>query len=572
MSESNSNNTDPSAMSAGGQTPEPIALVPLPGSERPAAAELRTAALAPEPANPATAVDNEPVEATVILRRRAPLEQAGTGTPTPTAEFAAAFGADPDDAALVTSTLEALGITTVSSDLASRRLRISGSVSNISRAFGTSITLVPASTQGDGAAAHRYREGALSIPAALDGVVTAVLGIDDRPQAKTQYRIARGSSAATATNSGGAALAIAKARAASVSYTPPELGRIYAFPAGTDGAGQTIAIIELGGGYRQSDLDTYFDGLGLTVPTLTAVGVDGASNSPGDASGADGEVLLDIEVAGALSPASNIVVYFAPNTDAGFLDAVAEAAHATPTPAAISISWGQSEDQWTAQARAAFDDALADAVQLGATVTAAAGDNGSSDGSADGTNHADFPASSPHALACGGTSLRASGGTVQSETVWNDGSGGATGGGVSDVFGLPSWQEGVGVPTGIAGATVAATARTPVVPRAIGGRGVPDVAANADPNTGYEVLINGERAVYGGTSAVAPLWAALIARMAQSLDRPLGLLQPALYASGAGFRDVVTGDNGSYSAGPGWDACTGLGVPNGTALLAALRS
>ena len=154
--------------------------------------------------------------------------------------------------------------------------------------------------------------------------------------------------------------------------------------------------------------------------------------------------MLDIEVAGALAPGADQVVYFAPNTDAGFVDAISEAAHADPTPVAISISWGLSEDGWTAQARTAMDDAMADAAALGVTVTAAAGDDGSSDRTSDGQVHVDFPASSPHALACGGTRLQAdpADGSVTSETVWNNGTGnGATGGGVSGVFGLPVWQR-----------------------------------------------------------------------------------------------------------------------------------
>jgi len=284
-----------------------------------------------------------------------------------------------------------------------------------------------------------------------------------------------------------------------------------------------------------------------------------------DPNGADGEVLLDIEVAGALAPKASLVVYFAPNTDAGFLDAISEAAHATPAPAAISISWGQSEDAWTGQARTAFDQALADAAALGVTVTVAAGDDGSTDRATDGKSHVDFPASSPHALACGGTRLEADPGTgaVTSETVWDNGAGkGATGGGVSDAFSLPSWQKTVGVPSR-AGTT---------------GRGVPDVAGVADPQTGYQVRVDGKDLVIGGTSAVAPLWAALVARLAQSTGRRFGLLQPALYGTltaGAvppGFRDITSGSNGAYSAGNGWDPCTGLGVPDGTALLTALRA
>ena len=514
-------------------TPElssvPLDLVALPGSERPHATGLVPASVPLDP--------DGIVEATLILRRRDAMSTAdAVDTRMTSEELGRRYGADPADADLVGATLTALGIRVLGTDLASRRIRIAGTLANLGRVFGTSLSA--ASIDGI-AAPHRIRSGGLSIPAQLDGVVTAVLGLDNRPQARPQYRIS-------------------SARAASVSYTPVQLGELYKFPVGTNGAGQTIAVIELGGGYETADLNTYFSGLGVGNPSVTAVGVDGAKNEPGqDPSGADGEVLLDIEVIGALSPAAKILVYFAPNTDGGFLDAVADAAHATPTPTAMSISWGQSEDQWTAQARTALDDALLDAAALGVTVTAAAGDNGSSDGSGGSSNHADFPASSPHALACGGTSLRAKGTAISSETVWNDGAGGgATGGGVSDVFALPSWQAGVGVP---------AVAKP-------GGRGVPDVAGNADPQTGYQVLVDGTHAVYGGTSAVAPLWAALVARLAQSLGSPLGLLQPKLYPLHAALHDITSGNNGAYKAKKGWDACTGLGTPNGTAILAGLKA
>ena len=252
----------------------------------------------------------------------------------------------------------------------------------------------------------------------------------------------------------------------------------------------------------------------LPVPSVTAVSVDGASNAPGsDPSGADGEVLLDIEVAGSVAPGAAQVVYFAPNTDQAFVDAISAAAHATPTPIVISISWGGPEDTWSAQSRTAIDQALSDAAALGITVTVAAGDNGSSDGVTDGKNHCDYPASSPYALACGGTRLDADTGTgaISSETVWNDGaSGGATGGGVSAMYSVPSWQASAGVPPA----------------SGTGGRGVPDVAGNADPQTGYQVLVDGKQVVYGGTSAVAPLWAALIARLAQATGRQFGLMQP----------------------------------------------
>ncbi|MGH3783900.1 MAG: S53 family peptidase [Pseudonocardiaceae bacterium] len=483
---------------------------------------------------------------TLVLRRRGELPDPAAAAPIPATTLAADYGADPADVDLVTATVTALGARVVSVQAAARLVRIEGTAAALSRMFGTSLELVTSQDPAAGEVTHRVPRTALSVPAVLDGIVTAVLGLDDRPQAQSRLRVAHPRSAV------------------STSYTPVQLGRIYRFPAGTDGAGHTIAIIELGGGFAPADLDSYFSRLGLQGPVVTAVGVDGGVNVPGkDPGGADGEVLLDIEVAGALAPAAAIVVYFAPNTDAGFLDAVAAAAHATPTPTAISISWGQSEDAWTGQARTAFDQALADAAVLGVTVTVAAGDTGSTDGGTDGRAHVDFPASSPHALACGGTRLDAdpTTGQVHAETVWNNGPGrGATGGGVSDVFGEPSWQLGAGVPPG----------------HGKPGRGVPDVAAVADPQTGYQVRVDGTDIVVGGTSAVAPLWAALVTRLAQAARRPLGLLAPALYQSvpagtaAPGFRDITTGGNGAYSAGPGWDPCTGLGVPDGAALLTAL--
>jgi kumamolisin len=516
-------------------TPDPTDTqrCPLPGSERPPAPS----------ASPAAPIDpSQEISITIVLRRRNELPAEAMASPIPREQFTAEFGADPADVERVTGTLVRNGIRIDQVDPGSRRIRATGPADALSQLFGTRLEQLTSPAPSGEQVSHRHRTGELTVPAELDGVVTAVLGLDDRPQTRANFRVAH-------------------PRAVSASFTPPQLGAIYSFPPDTDGTGQTIAIIELGGGFGQDDLDGYFGSLGLRTPSITAVGVDGAGNRAGqDPNGADGEVLLDIEVAGALAPGADFVVYFAPNTDAGFLDAVSQAAHADPTPTAISISWGASEDDWTAQARQAFDQALADAAALGVTVTVASGDDGSTDRASDGRSHVDFPAASPHALACGGTRLSADAdtGRITDETVWNNGAGnGATGGGVSATFALPSWQQHVGVPKN--------------------GRGVPDVAGDADPQTGYQVRVDGTDAVIGGTSAVAPLWAALIARLAQATGRRFGLIQPLLYANAgagtvpAGFRDVTSGDNGAYPAGPGWDACTGLGVPNGTALLAALQ-
>jgi len=509
------------------------ARVELPGSHRPRVAGLAD----PQPVPPATTV-----EVTLVLRRRAPLPEGlvtGRATIDPAA-LGAAHGADPADVATVVAALTAAGVGVVRVDAPSRRLVAAGPVAAVATLFGAELVQA---REGAEAGVRRYREGSLSVPAALAGVVTAVLGLDERPQAQSRHRVA--------------------ARIA-VSYTPPELARVYRFPPGTDGSGQSVAIVELGGGFATSDLSTYFTGLGQPTPVVTAVGVDGAVNTPGgDPNGADGEVLLDVEVVGGVAPAAAISVWFAPNTDRGFLDAVSDAVHASPTPAALSISWGGPEDSWTAQSRTALDDAFADAAALGVTVTAAAGDNGSSDGVPGGGVHADFPASSPRVLACGGTSLHAdpTTGTVRREVVWSGH--GATGGGVSAVFARPAWQATAGVPPAPTGSSG-------------GGRGVPDVAADADPQTGYQVLVDGQPAVIGGTSAVAPLWAGLVARLVQGGGARLGLLAPLLYAGiepgsvRPGFRDITSGSNGAYRAGPGWDACTGLGVPDGAALLSRL--
>lgn len=531
-------------------------LVPLPGSER---SRLSGA-------QPAGELDaNEAITVTVMLRRRAEVPQSlitGPQTLT-TAELADRYGADPADVGLATEVFGGFGLTTTQAHPGSRRLKVSGTIGELSAAFGTTLTrVVSPHPDGTGEVAHRYRSGTLSVPAELDGIVTAVLGLDNRPQARPQFRRPPRRVSAHATPEEAAEAKLS----AKVPLTALQVADLYQFPANTDGTGQTIAIIELGGGYTQSDLDSYFSGLHLATPSVTAVGVDGGSNSPGQE--ADGEVELDIEVAGAVAPGAAQVVYFAPNTDQGFIDAISEAVHAAPI--VVSISWGGPEDSWSPQSRSALDAAVADAAVLGVTVCVAAGDNGSSDdpNGQDGV-HCDFPASSPHALACGGTTLVGDMSTnkIVSEVVWNElaNNEGAGGGGVSDVFGLPSWQTGAGV------GDVSGTTTT--------GRGVPDVAGNADPVTGYLVVVDGHQPQpIGGTSAVAPLWAGLIARLGQATNKRFGLLQPLIYAGVAagtpapGFNDIVDGNNGAYAAGPGWDPCTGLGSPNGEALLTRLSS
>jgi kumamolisin len=542
-------------------------LVPLPGSERAPLADVTLAG----PLD-----TSERAEATLVLRRRAeiPAEIVEGPTVLTRDELAGQYGADPADVDLVRRTLGDLGLAVTSVDTATRRVRVAGTIGQLSSAFGVTLREVSSpAPKGHGTVTHRYREGELFVPAALEGVVTAVLGLDNRPQARPHFRVLGGGPVRAA-----AVGAAAAASAQDSTYPPNQVADIYQFPAGTDGAGQTIAVIELGGGFSASDLDTYFGGLGIPVPSITAVSVDGAFNNPGSG-GADVEVALDIDVIGAAAPGAAQLVYFAPNSDSGFIDAISEAAQATPAPIAISISWGQSEDAWTVQGRTAMDAAMADAAALGITVCVASGDNGSGDGVGDGEPHVDFPASSPHALACGGTKLIAdpSTGVISSEVVWNEtgSGGGAGGGGVSDVFDVPSWQADAGVPPRADGSSGAddSSGSDDSSDSDGSGRGVPDVAGNADPMTGYQIYSGGHAQVVGGTSAVAPLWAALVSRLAEATGKRFGLLQTALYAGVApgtavpGFRDITSGNNGAYAAGPGWDACSGLGSPDGTALM-----
>ncbi|WP_020470275.1 S53 family peptidase [Zavarzinella formosa] len=425
-----------------------------------------------------------------------------------------------------------------------RSVFLSGTAADFEAAFGTTIEQM----EHDGGT-YRGRTGALTVPAELADLVEGVFGIDNRPVAKPHFQ--RQKSAAGV-----------QPHASNGTFTPPQLAKLYNFPAGLDGTGQCIGIIELGGGYRTADIKAYFQKLGLPVPHVKTVRVDGGNNSPDNPDGADGEVMLDIEVAAAIAPKAVIAVYFAPNTDKGFLDAITLATHdKTNKPSVISISWGSAESLWSAQAKTSFDQALQTAAALGVTVCCASGDSGSADSVADGKSHVDFPASSPFALGCGGTKLVASGTSITSETVWNENpTSSATGGGVSDFFPVPAYQANAGVP-------VSAN------PGGHKGRGVPDVAGDADPNTGYFVRVDGQESVIGGTSAVAPLWAGLIALMNQKLGHPVGFLNPLLYGSVVGtgsFHDITSGNNGKYTAKPGWDPCTGWGSPNGAKLLQVL--
>jgi kumamolisin len=488
---------------------------------------------------------DERIAVTLRLRASKPLT---TTQPMYThAQYEAEHGAATADIALVEQFAQEHSLDVLEISTARRTVRLSGTVANLQTAFG--VTLQNYEHPGG---AYRGREGTLTLPEPMHEAVTAVLGLDNRPAATPHFRTRD-----NATNG------------ANPAFTPPQLAQLYSFPQGATGSGQTIGILELGGGFSATDLTTYFQQLGLTVPSVVAVSVDGAHNIPNNPDGNDGEVLLDIEVAGAVAPGASIAVYFTTNTDAGFLDALTTAIHDNVhKPSVISISWGGPEEGWTDQARSEFDQALQAAAALGVTVCVAAGDSGSydipaNDPSYDGQAHVDFPASNPWVLACGGTTVTSDGATITSEVVWNElaNNEGATGGGISDKYAVPDYQQGLLMPP---------SANAGAGP----GRGVPDVCGDADPTTGYQVLVDGTPTVVGGTSAVAPLWAGLIACLNQQLGRNIGFLNPLLYSQfgpNSVLTDITTGNNAQYQAAAGWDPCTGWGSPNGTNLLAALQ-
>ena len=520
---------------------------------------------------------------TVTVRRRNELpsleaqskQKPGERTYMTREEHAERHGADPADIAKVEAFARENGLRVTDRNPAQRTVTLSGAAPAYSKAFGVDLKMYKS-----GEVSYRGREGDILIPENLQGIVTSVTGLDNRPFAKPHYRIRRGT--ARAASVGATADRSTASASIPAGFTPPQLASLYNFPKNLDGTGQTIAILELGGGFHPAELTTYFQNLGIaTPPSVTAATyTNGGTNSPGtnalDPNNPDVEVMLDIEVSGSIAPGAKIVVYFAPDTtDQSFLGVMnAILTDTVNKPNIVSISWGGPEDEATAQFRNEFDQLLQSAASLGLTVCVAAGDNGSADLAADDPNwdgkaHVDFPASDPFVLACGGTQLTASSTAITEEVVWDDGKNDGTGGGVSRFFALPSYQQNAGVPP-------AADPAGPVM------RGVPDVAGDAAPASGYRIICDGTSfpdpsegiPPVGGTSAVAPLWAGLLARINQGLGRPVGFINPLLYAApeDGTFRDITSGNNGDYKASKGWDACTGLGTPNGQSLLQSLTS
>jgi len=499
---------------------------------------------------------------TVKLRPRNPLPQpddVARMSAMTRQEFQEHHGANESDMQDVEQTFNALGLSLVSKDAASRRMKFTGTAETMERAFDTHLFRAVREDH-----VFRARTGDLRIPSNLEGKIVGVFGLDTRRMAHRRRQAD--------------ALAVANSeQPLRPWFTPGELAAIYDFPPG-NGDGQTIAILEFGGEYSEADLRLFAQRTGATaIPEVEAVDVGSLSPTNHRAPDATGEVMLDIEVVAGAAPGAKQVIYFSNFTEQGWIDAIDTAVHdAMRKPDVISISWGMAEGEqiWTDQATDVINDSLKAAALLGVTVFVAAGDDGSDDQAADGRAHVNFPASSPFVVAVGGTMLPRQRGKL-TELVWKEGDGlrrdggGSTGGGISAVFARPAWQN----------VTISS-----VNPGAIDGRIIPDIAANAAASTGYFVVSGGRSGVAGGTSAATPLWAALTARLNAVLasdGKRVGYLTPRLYqpnpksagepVGAAGCNDVTKGNNvtaaaGGYHAAVGFDAVTGWGSPKGRKL------
>ncbi|OXC73402.1 Kumamolysin [Caballeronia sordidicola] len=463
---------------------------------------------------------SEVIEVSVILRRANPIDVSRRRSVLTREQLTERHGAQDNDVQAVSAFAASNSLSVVKVSQGTRTIRLSGTVGQFANAFDT--TIVNLDEQG---AVSRALSGPIFIPEALNGVVVAVLGLDTRRVARSHVQLVQSQNVLS-------------------SFYATQIRDLYHFPPDLRGDRQTIAILEFGGGYQSADFATYFhqEGLGAQ-PSVEWVSVDGNMNVPGSVD--DTEVALDVEVAGSVAPLADIVVYFAPWSELGWIHAISMAVMESPVlPTVVSVSWGWPETLWGDMAISAIDAALADAVALGITVCISSGDWGSNDGTSGQTT--EYPASSPHALACGGTVLQSDGVNILDEVGWP-----GSGGGISAMFPPPPWQN-----------------------FGYSGRAVPDVAANA---VHYKIHFDGADAVVNGTSAVAPLYAGLIALCAESMlgSHGAGFLNFTIYedfSAQSTFRDITAGSNGGYSAQPGYDLVTGWGSPNGAALLDVLET
>jgi subtilase family serine protease len=422
--------------------------------------------------------------------------------------------------------------------------------------------LVTAATSGGSSSRIAHRSGALAVP---HGRISATL-------------VTHGAAAPTDAH--------CRALGEGPCYSPQEIQTAYGvkslLDAGDNGAGQTIVIIDsYGSPTLAADLASFDAGYSLPAPPslqqLSPLGSVPFDVNNDDMTGWAVETTLDVEWAHAMAPAAGIVVLTSPVSETegvqGLPEFLALEQYALDHHLGqiISQSWGATEntllDPAGRQVFASYERFYASAALHHVTVLASAGDDGTANQDTVGNIYpfptVIFPGSSPLVTSVGGTSLYTdTEGNYQSETVWNEGAaGGATGGGISQVFGEPLYQFFLPRPT----------------QKLLGGhRGIPDISWNADPFTPILVYLSffgpGTEGYYGigGTSAGSPQWAGLVADLNVLVHRPIGFLNPYLYAlgpAGRGFHDIVSGNNAfagvpGYSAAPGWDAATGWGTPD----------
>jgi kumamolisin len=471
------------------------------------------------------------------------------------------FGSDPKAIEAIEAFAKAHNLVITRNDRAAARMGLAGTVADLSAAFGVTLFDYAHAVLGD----FHARTGPVHLAPEIADAVTGVFGF-------TNHRILRREPKANPK----AADIGTQARSW---FIPTELAGIYNFPA-ANAQSQCIGLLEFGGGVDASDVTSYFQKIGQPAPNVAVVALDGVSTDPAADPDSTGEVMLDIDVAGALAGGAKIAAYFSTFDEKGLVDALSKViSDSANDPSVVSISWGWDENEpfnssgivWSTAAIDHCNESFLAAAQLGITVCVSTGDDGSEAQIKDGRAHVNFPASSPYVLAVGGTTLHAhknaNGAAHVTEVVWNDGPGSGTGGGVSAVTPAPSWQEG--------------KVDVSINPGHFAGRAIPDVAANADPETGYLTMSGGKLGIVGGTSASTPLWASLIVRINANLGKRVGNFNGLLYSEigpANTLRDITTGNNdadgllnGQYAAKPGWDACSGWGTPDGAKLLQALQ-
>lgn len=432
------------------------------------------------------------------------------------------------------------GITVKAVDFLGRKVTLRARAADVERTFSTRLLWID-----DGGDRRYYPRRVPVLPRQLKSIAHAVLGLDTR---KPEFSRLRENASA---NDGGGLL-------------PSEIARLYGLGTASRGAGQCIAIIEPAGGYKTDDVVKACKLMQIPLPKIIDVDVGRGRNNFGANARADAEVALDIQVVAGVAPEARIVVYFTELSEPGLVAGVSRAVHGPERPNVIIITWGEPETLWPPQSRLGLDPVLQDAIRLGITVVATAGDDLARERMSGGKLYVNYPASSPYVLGCGGTRITLDQGStaIVDEVVWNDDGERGTGGGISEEYIVPSFQVGTKLPVSVNDGK--------------SGRGVPDVAAAAAPINGYRIIVNGDEMVASGTSAVAPLWGAFIALLNAERGQALGFINDRLYQSPKLLKPITSGDNIDavsglgYKAGPGWNACTGLGSPRGAAVIAAL--